>query len=147
MELDVRKEAARQYNEAWDLLDIPAQERTAEQNAELLHKAHTSRFLWGLVGEPKNFARGEWQVSRAYASLGFGEPALLHGKLSLDIAEKHNLGGMDLPFGHEAVARAYAILGDKEKALEHKNKGLESIVLIEKEEDRRYAEGELNGIL
>ena len=42
----------------------------------MLHAAHASRFHWGEVGEPVNFARGEWQISRVYAVLGRPEPAI-----------------------------------------------------------------------
>jgi hypothetical protein len=144
MEIDVRKEAAKLFNGAWDLIDLP--KRTPEQDAEMLHKAHASRYLWGLVGEAKEFATGEWQVSHAYALLGYGEPALLHAKLCLDITLTEKLSGIQLPFGYEAVARAYAILGDNVKAAEYKNKGLEYAAQLTDENDRKYVEGELTGI-
>jgi hypothetical protein len=144
MEIDVRKEAAKLFNETWDLIDMP--DRTAEQNAEMLHKAHASRYLWRLVGEPKQFANGEWQVSHVYALLGYGGPALLHGELCLDITLKNSLGGIQLPFGYEAVARAYAVLNETVKAVEYKTKGLDAAAKLEDENDRKYVEGELNGI-
>jgi hypothetical protein len=40
MEIDVRKEAGKLLNGAWDLIDLP--KRTPEQDAEMLHKAHAS---------------------------------------------------------------------------------------------------------
>ncbi|MCL2592526.1 MAG: hypothetical protein FWD82_04090 [Defluviitaleaceae bacterium] len=144
MEITVRSEAVKLFNETWDLIDL--KERTREENAAMLHKAHTSRYLWGLIGEPKNFARGEWQVSRVYALLNMAEAALLHGEISLKIAIENNLEGLDLAFGYEAVARAKAILGDISGARENKAKGLEEAAKLEKEGDRKYTEGELNGI-
>ena len=145
MEIDVRREAVKLFNETWDLIDI--KERTPEQEAQMLHKAHASRYLWGLVGESKNFSRGEWQVSRVYAELKMGAPALLHGKLSLDIAEKNNLEAHDLAFGHEAVARAYGLLGENDNAAAHKAKGLEAAATLANKEDREYAESEINNIV
>ncbi|MDR1705112.1 MAG: tetratricopeptide repeat protein [Clostridiales bacterium] len=147
MEIDVRKEAIKLYNETWDLLDIPAESRSDEQNLEMIHKTHASNYLWSLVGEPKNFARGEWQVSHVYAVLGCGELALKYGEASLKIVQESGIGGKDLAFGFEAVARAYAVMGDYDKAREYKAKGLEAASLLEDEDDRKYIEGELNGIV
>jgi hypothetical protein len=147
MEIDVRKEAIKLYNETWDLLDIPADTRSAAQNMEMINKTHASNYLWSLVGEPKNYARGEWQVSHVYAVLGYGGLALAHGELSLNIVQTNGIGGKDLAFGFEAVARAYAVLSNNAKALEYKTKGIEAAAFLEDEEDRNYIIGELNGII
>ena len=48
------------FNHTWTLLENP--NRTPEQDDEMLHAAHASRYHWGEVGEPVNLARGEWQV-------------------------------------------------------------------------------------
>ncbi|MCL2839468.1 MAG: hypothetical protein FWE05_01755 [Defluviitaleaceae bacterium] len=143
MELDIRKEAIKLFNETWDLFDKP--ERTEEEDITMLHKVHTSRYLWGLVGEPVNFARGEWQVSRAYALLKMGAPAWLHAQSSLKFAEENNLGALDLAFGHESCARALAILGEKESAANHIQKALSAAEKLEKG-DRDYAEREIKNI-
>jgi len=144
MEINVRNEAIKLFNETWDLIDL--KERNNEEKALMLQKAHASRHLWGMVGEPKNFARGDWQISRCFALLGMGEAALLFGELSLNRALENNLEALDVTFGHEAVARAKAVLGDKENALLHKSKGLEAAAGLG-EQDRTYAEGELNNII
>jgi hypothetical protein len=146
MEIDVKREAIKLFNETWDLIDL--KERSNEQKALMLHKAHSSRYLWGLVGEPVNFARGEWQVSRVYALLGMGEGALLHGGLSLQLCLEHKLSPFDTAFGFESVARAYALLGKVKEADEHKEKGLLAAASMpeDKASDRAYVEGEINGI-
>src|SRR5215218_5159161 len=77
----------------------------------MLHAAHASRFHWGEVGEPVNFARGEWQVSRVYAVLGRSEPALFHAHRCLEICQAHQIGDFDLAFAYEALARASAVAG------------------------------------
>jgi hypothetical protein len=51
-----------------------------------------------------------------------------------------------LAFGFEDVARAYAVLGVYEKAREYKAKGHEAASILEDGEDRKYIEGELNGM-
>ena len=55
------------FNATWDLLEKPA--RTKEEDDEMIHSAHASRYHWGKVGEPVNLARGEWQVARVYTLL------------------------------------------------------------------------------
>lgn len=142
--MDAISEAKKLFNETWDLLDKA--DRTDDDKADMLHRAHASCLLWRGAGNPANDARGEWQVSRVYSVLGYGEPALLHGRRSLDICLKNGIGDFDLAFGHEAVARAYAVCGDADKKDEHKKLGIAACEKIEKDGDRSYALGELNGI-
>ena len=40
------------FNYTWTLLENP--DRTPEQDDEMLHAAHASRYHWGEVGEPAN---------------------------------------------------------------------------------------------
>ena len=92
------------FNHTWTLLETT--DRTPMQDDEMLHAAHASRHHWGVVGEPVNFARGEWQCSRVYAVLGRAEPALWHGRRCLAICEEHGIGDFDVAFAWEAIARA-----------------------------------------
>lgn len=57
-----RKLAADLFNHVWRLLETES--RTPEQDDEMLHAAHASRYHWGEVGEGINLARGEWQCAR-----------------------------------------------------------------------------------
>jgi hypothetical protein len=50
-----RRLAAGLYAEVWRLLDLP--NRRPEQDDEMLHAAHASRYLWGKVGDPVTLAR------------------------------------------------------------------------------------------
>lgn len=143
--MDIKAEAIKLFNETWDLLDKT--DRTDDDKRLMLHKTHTSFYLWTLVGEMVNYARGEWQVSHVYAVLGEGDLALLHGQKSLDLCLEHGFKGLDLAFGYEAVARAYAVLGDIEQAKVHKDLGLKACETIDNKQDRDYAKGEINGIV
>ena len=125
------------FNETWDLIDKP--DRTDEDNITMLHKAHTSCFLWREANNPVNNARGEWQVSRVYSLLGMGEPALLHGRYSLSLCLDNGIHGLDLAFGYEAVARACHTLGNTESAAANKALGLAACALILEQDDREYA--------
>lgn len=105
-----RQLAANLFNHTWTLLETP--DRGAVQDDEMLHAAHASRYHWGEVGEPANLARGEWQCSRVYATLGRGEPALWHARRCLAICEEHGIGDWDIAFAWEAIARASRVAGD-----------------------------------
>jgi hypothetical protein len=105
-----RRLAVDLFNEVWRLLELPS--RTAAEDDRMMHAGHASRHHWGEIGEPVNFARGEWQVSRVYAVLGRAEPALYHARRCLSICEEHGIGDFDIAFAHEAIARAAAVAGD-----------------------------------
>ena len=91
------------FNHVWTLLEMPS--RTPMQDDEMIHAAHASRHHWGVVGEPANLARGEWQCSRVYSVLGRAEPALWHARRCLAICEEHGIGDWDIAFAWEAIAR------------------------------------------
>ncbi|MGZ5367654.1 MAG: hypothetical protein ACXWDB_07990, partial [Aeromicrobium sp.] len=57
-----RRLAAGLYNEVWRLMEMP--KRRPEQDDEMLHAAHASRYHWGRAGQSVNVARGEWLCSR-----------------------------------------------------------------------------------
>ncbi len=84
----------------------------------MLHAAHASRHHWAEVGTGANLARGEWQVSRVYATLGRGEPALYHARRCLAYCEASpgDVEDWDLPYAYEALARAHLAAGDGAEA-------------------------------
>jgi hypothetical protein len=131
------------FNHAWRLLRLP--ERTPEQDDELIHAAHASRHHWGEVGTAANLARGEWQVSRVYATLGRGEPALYHANRCLAYCEASpdELEDWDLPFAYEALARAHAVAGDEDAAARFEARARELAERIGDPEDREQLEQDL----
>lgn len=127
------------FNHAWSLLELP--KRTREQGDELVHAAHASRHHWGQVGEPRQLARGEWQISRVYSILGRGEPALHHARRCLEILEESGDGEeWDVPFAHEAIARAAFVVGDHTTAEYHLALARQLGAKIEDVEDREHLE-------
>lgn len=138
---NVQKEAIRLFNETWNHMDMVG--RSDEKNAQMLHMAHASLWLWQQCGTPLNLARGEWQVSRVYSVLDMGDPALLFGMRSLEICLENAIEGIDLVFAYEAVARAYALLGDMNTAIEYNDMGMIAADTIADEDDRQYALNEL----
>lgn len=136
-----RRLAADLFNLVWELLETTG--RSTEQDDQMLHAAHASRYHWGQVGEPANRARGEWQCSRVYAVLGRAEPALHHARRCLQICEQHGIGDFDIAGAHEGLARAYSVAGDKAEAARHVTLGREACERIAEDEDRQIILGDL----
>lgn len=141
-----KSEAVNNFNGTWDLMD--KKDRSKDEDALMIHKAHASRYHWEQVeeGTSLNLARGDWQVSRVYSVLAMGEMALYHGQRSLDICLKDGYGDFDLAFGYEAVARAYDLIGDTSSRDENLNLAKEAAAKIKKKDDRDYFLSELNTI-
>src|SRR6266508_2273527 len=98
-----RRLAVDLFNHVWTLLERP--ERTPEQDDEMIHAAHASRHHWSEVGTTANLARGEWQVSRVYATLGRAEPALFHASRCLAYCESRpdEMEEWELPYAYAAL--------------------------------------------
>ena len=131
------------------------EERTLEEDEEMVHAAHASRYHWIVVinsGKypdtgPVNHARGDWQISRVYSLLKRYEPALNYAKQSLDCCLKNDIGGFDLAFGYEAVARAYSLVdSEKENLKKNLTKANEAAENIEKDDDKSYVLSEIKTI-
>lgn len=134
---DVHKKfAVNCFNDCWNLVD--KNDRTHEDELQMIYLAHASRFHWGKIGSAVEFLRGEWQISHVYAILQNGEMALFHGLESLSLCLDNGVTGFDLGFAYEAVARGY-------KLLENEGKFDQFLVLakitaesIDDVEDRKY---------
>jgi hypothetical protein len=104
-----RKFGAACFNRAWDYLVM--KKRSSEDDREMLCLAHASRYHWGIVGTPSNWAIADWQISRVYADLGEPGLALQFAKASLSTCKKNALTELE-PTANEAIARAYAVAKD-----------------------------------
>jgi hypothetical protein len=107
-----RKIAIDLFNHTWALIE--RQDRTPDDDAEMVNAAHTSRWHWSRSAgcEPKNLAIAEWQISHVYAISQRAEPARHHARQSLQICRKHGLGDYLLAYAYEALARGAAVAGD-----------------------------------
>ena len=108
-----RETAKRCFNEAWDYLE--KKDRDANDEQQMLHLAHTARYHRSFVGTDRNFANGDWQISRVYAALNEPRLALHFAKSCLERLEKNNLSDI-LCIGYEAMARAYAVAKEYDAA-------------------------------
>ena len=138
-----RKLAAELFNHTWTLLEKP--DRTLEQDDEMIHSAHASRYHWGEIEgrEPVHLARGEWQCSRVYAVLGRAEPALWHARRCLAINEANDTADWDLASAYEAMARAYLTAGDTAQVAMWKARATAALDGIADADDREVVEGDL----
>ncbi|MFX1497242.1 MAG: hypothetical protein ACFFBH_06930 [Promethearchaeota archaeon] len=136
------------FNKTWDYLD--KKDRTDEDNLNMIHTAHTSRYHWGVLvsngnGGPINLQRGEWIISRVYSVLGRGEPALYHAKKCLKLTEENNINDFDLAFAYEAMARASALMQNKKEFEKFNKLALKAGEEIKKKEDKKYFFEDFNG--
>ena len=139
-----RKLAVEAFNKTWGLID--KENRTKEDNLEMIHLSHASRYHWGFAGNELNKARGEWQISRVYSLLSLGESALFHANASLRIVIENNYGDFDLVFAYEAMAFAYKVLENNCEKEINLQKGYDELKNISKKEDRDYCKSELDKI-
>jgi len=138
-----RKLAVDLFNHTWTLLETA--DRTPEQDDEMTHAAHASRYHWGEIedGQPVHLARGEWQCSRVYAVLGRAEPALWHAGRCLAIVESAGIADFDLAAAYEAMARASLAAADLEAVAAWKARATAALDGIADKDDREIIEGDL----
>jgi hypothetical protein len=129
------------FNYVWTLLE--KDDRTDRESDRMVDAAHASRFFWEEVGEPIHHARGEWQISRAYATVGRAEPALYHAQRCLRLCEEHGIRDFDLAYAYEAIARAHAVAGDAESAARFARQAHDAAKNVADPEDRELVFGDL----
>ena len=143
-ELDHKAIAMETFNATWDLLKNDM--RTAEENDMMVHSAHTSRYHWSKVGGPMEAERGDWQLSRVYATLGKGSEALHYAKHTLNTCLENEIGDFDLALAYEAMARAHSVNGNWTEVDRYVQMAKSAADNIEKKDDREYLLGQLDSI-
>lgn len=115
--------------------------RSQEDDQQMLHLAHASRYHWGFVGTPRNRAVGEWQLSRVYAELGESRLALQFAKSSLATCRKNGLTEV-VHTANEALARAYAVAKNYDKAREYLDRARRQLrkLTLDSEDRRIYSD-------
>ncbi|PKN85150.1 MAG: hypothetical protein CVU46_12110 [Chloroflexi bacterium HGW-Chloroflexi-8] len=139
-----RQIAVKLFNHVWELMDNP--NRSLEENDEMIHSAHASRYHWGEIGTPLEFERGEWQISRVYCVLKRAEPALYHARRTLQICLEYEIGDFDLAFAYEAMARASLIAGEIEECKNYLDLAYTASNSIKEEDDQKILLEDLESI-
>jgi len=141
-----RRLGAELFNRVWDLLAL--EQRTPEQDAELIHAVHASAYHWTQVGEGPRLARAEWQCSWVYSELERPEPALFHAHRCEGVCRQYadELEDFDLPAMHEAFARAHLVAGNREEAMHRLQLATDLCDKIADPEDREIIQAQIDSI-
>lgn len=137
---------AADYNgKVWGLLEKA--DRTSEEDSMLLNMAHASCAHWLEAGTAVHRQRGEWMISRVNTVLGFGDAALRHARVCMELTGKHpdEMDDFDVAFACEAMARASALSGDGDTAREYIGRAEEAGRAIADPEDRKIFEDDFAG--
>ena len=132
------------FNHVWRLLE--AEERSADQDAEMVHAAHASWWHWSRSGAgdlTQRLAVGEWQCSRVYAVLGRAEPALHHARRCVALVEAGGLEDWVAASAYEAMARGSSVAGDPAAFDEWQARARAATDAIADPEEREVIEGDL----
>lgn len=121
----------------WRLLE--KQDRTPEEDALMIHAAHSSCIHWLQAGTPTHHQRGEWLISHVYSVLGDADPALRHANVCLELTEAHAdmMQDFDWAYAYEGIARACACAGYMEKAEEYYQLAVKAGEAITDEESKK----------
>jgi DNA-binding transcriptional MerR regulator len=139
-----RQIGAQLFNHVWSLLETEG--RTTEQDDEMLHAAHASRWHWGQTGVPdihQRLAVGEWQCSRVYAVLGRGEPSLHHARRCVELIDAGGMEDWVTASAYEGMARASRTAGDRAAFEEWRARAHAAMAEISDAEDREVIENDL----
>lgn len=129
------------FNRTWELLD--RSELTSEEEEEMLSATFAQRYHWYEVGDARNWAIADWQVSRVASVLGYADLARRFGMRSLEVVRTHDLGPFLEGFAHEAIARAAAVVDDVETFTEQVSLARAMVGAIEDDSERETLEADL----
>jgi hypothetical protein len=139
-----RRLAVDLFNHVWTLLET--EDRSQEQDDEMVHAAHASCWHWAQTGDaklPQRLAVGEWQCSRVYAVLGRPDAALHHAGRCVAIAEGAELEAWVLASAYEAMARAAMVAGDTAELGRWRDRAREAADRIDDAEQRQVIDADL----
>jgi hypothetical protein len=129
-----RETAKKCFNETWDYLE--KKNRNADDDQQMLNLAHTARYHSTFVGADRNFAIGDWQISRVYAALNEPRLALHFAKSSLERMERNDLTDI-LCTGYEAMARAHAVAREFETSRDYLKRAREQLAKSNMDDEDR----------
>jgi hypothetical protein len=140
--VDHRRLAVELFNHVWTLLELAS--RTPEQDDELVHAAHASR--WLLVegrddGQPR--PRRVADLARLRRARARRARALARAPVLAYVEAADDAEDWDLPFAYEALARASFVAGDIAAAAGHAAEARELGERIVDPEDRELLEKDL----
>lgn len=140
---DIHQELAiKLFNISWDLL--LKENRTREDEDELINMVHASLYHWRQVGQEINVLRGEWMICHVYTILAHKESALYHAENIMRLKDKISPVDWDLAYCYEAMARVMALTGVKAEYSKYYRLALEAGKLISDEGSRQQFDSDMN---
>lgn len=134
---------AKQTNQRiWQLLE--KQNRTPQENDELLYAAHASCYHWLKVGSGLHQQRGAYLIAKVYMNLQITDQAMYHAQRCVALTETYQaeMADFDRAFACECLARVYAMRGNKKEALKYYNLAEEAGQHIQDAEDKEIFEAD-----
>jgi hypothetical protein len=105
-----RRLASQANNRAWTLAEMS--QRSADEDAEMLHAAHAAMYFWTIVGTSDNHAHAALLLAHVYALLKRPEPAAQYLGESWPHFTQPDLAPWELAFAHAVAANVAAAAGD-----------------------------------
>jgi hypothetical protein len=136
-----RELAVAAFNRTWELIDT--EQRTPEQNREMLTAACASRHLWNDIGGPEQFATGDWQVAHVACLLGHASMALDFAVAAYVTASTSDVPQWLVASTCEGLARAHSLAGHDMERDEWIQRAHEILSGIDDAEDRELIESQL----
>jgi hypothetical protein len=133
--------AIQTFNGAWELIEKPG--RSADDDAEMLQRAFTSRWHWGFVGGVEQCATGDWQIAHCASLVGLGGLAQVYAQRAFDACEREGWTDWQRASMLEGMARAAAAAGDAAAHAKYYALAEEAVAAIEEDEERNVIASQL----
>lgn len=130
-----RRFAAGANNRSWTLAEQVS--RTPAEDAEMLHAAHASRYLWGPIGTEKNLASADLLLGQVHALLGLGQTAMPYAQSAFEYFTSRQSEAGELAFAHAVRANAAHASGEHDLHRDSYAKALEFADALTLPEDRK----------
>jgi hypothetical protein len=142
--IDDKALASQLFNRCWELLE--QNERSEDDNVELLTSALTSRFHWLNEGTPEQWIVSDWMVARAASATGSPNTALRFALRAYEAARATETSDWLVASSAEGVARAYAAAGNVEEFTNWSALAGRLVEVIVDAEDKALIESQLADI-
>ena len=131
-------------NRGWTLSEQAT--RSPAEDAEMLHAAHASRYLWSKVGNEKNFALGDLLLGHVHALLGQGQSAMRYANAAFDFFSSRVSEPWEMALVHAVLCNAAYAAGCVDLHRTHFATAVDITNTMAIPEERKIIEATLNVI-
>ncbi len=137
--------ASKLSEQAFNLL-YNKDQRSNREDELMIHSAHGACLHYDEIGNPLDWARSEWLLTRVYIAVNRPVPAVFYGQRCIALCKERNLGPFPTAYAYEALARAAVMIKDSKSYEELIKDAREFGEKIEEEKDREMFFNELKTI-